>query len=138
MGSTSIYLLLNLMSTESNMDVYRVASVLGYCLLPMVLLSTLNLVISLECVSIFFFTKESYSKLIVSFFNLCSGAIGYTLSFLTILWCSYAASSIFSAVLRLTSQKFLVAYPVALFFLAFALLTIFDGKTVTVVVKSIK
>lgn len=46
-GSTSIYFLLNLMS-ESGIDAYRTASVLGYCLLPLVLLSTLSVIVSLE------------------------------------------------------------------------------------------
>lgn len=46
-GSTSIYALLNLMS-ESGIDAYRTASVLGYCLLPLVLLSMLSVIVSLE------------------------------------------------------------------------------------------
>lgn len=46
-GSASIYALLNLMS-ESGIDAYRTASVLGYCLLPLVLLSMISVVASLE------------------------------------------------------------------------------------------
>ncbi|KAG9018134.1 transporter yip1 [Tulasnella sp. 427] len=41
LGSTSIYALLNLMST-TGIDAYRTASVLGYCLLPMVAVSALS------------------------------------------------------------------------------------------------
>lgn len=55
--------------------------------------------------------------------------MGYLLSALTILWCSFSASSIFASVLRLSSQRFLVAYPVGLLYAAFALLSVFDGKT---------
>lgn len=109
-GSASIYALLNLMS-ESGIDAYRTASVLGYCLLPLVLLSVVSIALSLD------------------------GTLGYVLSALTIAWCSYSASSIFSSVLRLSSQKFLVAYPVGLLYSSFALLSVFDAKTGGVGVK---
>ncbi|KAI5475776.1 Yip1 domain family, member 5 [Pseudohyphozyma bogoriensis] len=110
-GSASIYALLNLMA-ESGIDAYRTVSVLGYCLLPLVLLSMGSIIVSLD------------------------GTLGYVLSLLTILWCAYAASSIFSSVLRLSSQKFLVAYPVGLLYAAFALISVFDGKTGGVGAKS--
>lgn len=42
-----MYALLNLMS-ESGIDAYRTASVLGYCILPLVLLSMFNVVLNLE------------------------------------------------------------------------------------------
>ncbi|KAA1127564.1 hypothetical protein PGTUg99_001961 [Puccinia graminis f. sp. tritici] len=45
LGDLSFYLLLNLMS-ETGIDAYRVASVLGYCLLPLVLLSLVTVVVS--------------------------------------------------------------------------------------------
>lgn len=51
LGSASIYTLLNLMS-EQGIDAYRVASVLGYCLLPMVGVGALSVVVTLEYVSI--------------------------------------------------------------------------------------
>ncbi|KAK4046020.1 hypothetical protein OIV83_006424 [Microbotryomycetes sp. JL201] len=90
-GSASIYALLNLMS-ENGIDAYRTASVLGYCLLPLVLLSMISVVASLD------------------------GMIGYIASSVSIVWCSYAASSIFSSVLHLSSQRLLVAYPVGLLY----------------------
>merc|ERR1711939_162056 len=99
LGSASIYCLLNLMS-EGGIDAYRTASVLGYCLLPLVLLSILSIAISLD------------------------GTLGYLLSSMTILWCSYAASSIFASVLHLSHQRVLVGYPVALLYSAFALLSV--------------
>lgn len=43
-------MLLNLMS-EKGIDAYRVASVLGYCLLPMVGMSAVSVMIALEYVS---------------------------------------------------------------------------------------
>ncbi|KAN0064661.1 hypothetical protein ACQY0O_002291 [Thecaphora frezii] len=101
MGDVSIYLLLNLMS-EGGIDAYRVASVLGYCLLPLCFLSAASVVVRLN-----------------SFF-------GYVISPLFILWCSTSASGIFVSILRLSDQRLLVAYPVCLFYACFALLSVFD------------
>ncbi|TNY22989.1 Yip1 domain family protein [Rhodotorula diobovata] len=95
-GSTAMYCLLNLMS-ESGIDAYRTASVLGYCILPLVLLSMFSVVLSLD------------------------GMLGYILSSLAVLWCSYSASSIFASVLHLSHQRFLVGYPVGLLYTAFSL-----------------
>ena len=47
LGSAFTYALLNLMSHQG-IDAYRTASVLGYCLLPLVLLSIINVVLALE------------------------------------------------------------------------------------------
>lgn len=49
-GTVGIYAILNLMS-ESGIDIYRTASVLGYCLLPMILLSFLSCVVVFRCLS---------------------------------------------------------------------------------------
>jgi hypothetical protein len=50
-GSASLYTLLNLMS-EQGIDAYRVASVLGYCLLPMVGVGTVSVLVALEYVPV--------------------------------------------------------------------------------------
>lgn len=113
LGDLSLYLLLNLMS-ETGIDAYRVASVLGYCLLPLVLLSLVTVVVSMD------------------------GILGYLLSALSILWCAYSASGIFVAVLRMSEQRLLVAYPIGLFYATFALLSVFDAKTGTVGVRAAK
>jgi hypothetical protein len=47
LGCVSIYILLNLMS-EKGIDAYRVASVLGYCLLPMVGVGAVSVMVTLE------------------------------------------------------------------------------------------
>ncbi|KAI6033110.1 Yip1-domain-containing protein [Pisolithus orientalis] len=101
LGSISIYTLLNLMS-DKGIDVYRVVSVLGYCLLPMVGVGAVSVVVTLD------------------------GVLGYMLSILSIIWCTYAASGIFVAVLRMSDQRLLVAYPVALLYGCFALLSVFN------------
>jgi len=51
--------------------------------------------------------------------------LGYMLSSLSIVWCTYAASGIFVAVLRMSDQRLLVAYPVGLVYGCFALLSVF-------------
>ncbi|KAI9104621.1 hypothetical protein DFS34DRAFT_567244, partial [Phlyctochytrium arcticum] len=99
LGVASVYAILNLMS-ESGIDGYRTASVLGYCLLPMVVLS--------------------------SFSTLLHGhVIGLILGALSVLWCTYSASVMFTTVLSMNEQRLLVAYPVGLLYSAFALLAIF-------------
>lgn len=50
----SIYTLLNLMS-DKGIDIYRVVSVLGYCLLPMVGVGAVSVVVTLEYVLPVFF-----------------------------------------------------------------------------------
>lgn len=47
LGCLSVYGILNLMS-ENGIDGYRTASVLGYCLLPMVLLSSISILLNLR------------------------------------------------------------------------------------------
>ncbi|KAJ9125285.1 hypothetical protein QFC22_000241 [Naganishia vaughanmartiniae] len=47
LGTTAIYLLLNVMS-ETGIDAYRTASVLGYCLLPMVALGGIGMGVGIE------------------------------------------------------------------------------------------
>ncbi|KAH7888758.1 Yip1-domain-containing protein [Phlebopus sp. FC_14] len=101
LGSISIYTLLNLMS-DKGIDVYRVVSVLGYCLLPMVGVGAVSVVVTLD------------------------GFVGYLLSLLSIIWCTFAASGIFVAVLRMSDQRLLVAYPVGLLYGCFALLSVFN------------
>ncbi|RDB25365.1 Protein YIPF5 [Hypsizygus marmoreus] len=102
-GSASMYTLLNLMS-ERGIDAYRVVSVLGYCLLPMVGVSAISVMMVLD------------------------GTFGYLLSILSILWCTYSASGIFVAVLQMSDQRLLVAYPVGLLYGCFALLSVFTGS----------
>lgn len=103
LGTLSLYLLLNLMS-QTGIDAYRVSSVLGYCLLPLVLTSFFSIALNLDSL------------------------IGYVLSIFSIVWCSYAASGIFVSVLQMQNQRYLVAYPVMLFYASFALLTVFQTR----------
>ncbi|CAG8801645.1 15502_t:CDS:2, partial [Dentiscutata erythropus] len=86
LGWFSIYMILDLMS-ESGVDGYRTASVLGYCLLPLVLLSCIGVMVPL------------------------SGPFGLIASALAISWCTYSSSTMFVTVLQMSEQRILVAYP---------------------------
>ncbi|XP_074252177.1 protein YIPF7 [Saimiri boliviensis] len=99
-GCLVIHALLNLMSS-SGVSYGCVASVLGYCLLPMVILSGCAMFFSLQ------------------------GTFGTMSSLVIIGWCSLSASKIFISALDMEGQQLLVAYPCALLYGLFALLTIF-------------
>ncbi|KAJ8385771.1 hypothetical protein AAFF_G00182150 [Aldrovandia affinis] len=100
MGCLGMYTLLNLMSLIA-VSYGCVASVLGYCLLPMVGLSTFAIFFSLQ------------------------GVLGTLFALLVISWCSLSASKIFISTLAMDGQQLLVAYPCALLYGVFALLTVF-------------
>ncbi|XP_036056083.1 protein YIPF7 [Onychomys torridus] len=99
-GCLGIYTLLNLMSS-AGVSYGCVASVLGYCLLPMIILSSCAIFFSLQ------------------------GTFGTVSAMLIIIWCSLSASKIFISALAMEGQQLLVAYPCALFYGLFALLTVF-------------
>lgn len=99
-GCFGIHALLNLMSS-SGVSYGCVASVLGYCLLPMVILSSCAVFFSLQ------------------------GTAGTMSALLIITWCSLSASKIFISALAMEGQQLLVAYPCALLYGLFALLTVF-------------
>lgn len=112
LGVLSIYGILNLMS-EQGLDGYRAASVMGYSLLPMVIFSSLSTLLHFRYS---FFFARAYAL---------SGYVALVLSIISISWCTYSASLIFVTVLAMTEQRWLVAYPIALVYSAFALLAVF-------------
>jgi len=99
-GVVALYLLLNIMS-EDGVGIGCVASVVGYCILPMVFLSSMSIILSL------------------------TGALGVILTAVTVGWCSFSASNLFVLGLSMQSQQLLVAYPCALLYGVFALITVF-------------
>lgn len=104
----------------SSLTYPRSASIVGYCLLPLVLVSTLGIVVPLD------------------------GLFGYIVTILSITWCSYSSSSMFTVagklfwnktsynVLtstgRMTSMRGLVAYPMVLFYGSFGIMAIFSSR----------
>ncbi|KAI8333659.1 hypothetical protein BC941DRAFT_462547 [Chlamydoabsidia padenii] len=101
LGVGSIYLLLNMMSQQVGVNWALTASVLGYCLLPMAMLSGISIVLQL------------------------GGRVGLSLAVISIIWCTLSSSAMFTSVLHMHDQRLLVIYPVGLFYACFALMTVF-------------
>lgn len=99
-GCVAVWLLLNMMSL-TGVSFSCIVSVLGYCLLPMVFLSMFAILFSLQ------------------------GFMGNAVALVAILWCSMSASKLFVIALAMDAQQLLVAYPCALLYGVFALLTVF-------------
>ena len=91
---------LNLVS-ERGIDFWMTCSVLGYSLLPVVCMSGLAVVISLQ--------------------NL----LGVILSAVAIGWATHAATRLFVIKMSLAEGYYLIAYPSMLLYSAFVLITIF-------------
>lgn len=104
----------------SSLTYPRSASVLGYCLLPLVLVAIFGVVIPLD------------------------GLFGYIITSMAIMWCAYSSSSMFTVVGmyqqliaqsyqltrigRMTSMRGLVAYPMVLFYGSFGIMAIFSSR----------
>jgi hypothetical protein len=100
-GSILLFLLLNLMSKNNGILLYNTISVLGYCLIPIVLLSF---------IAVFLDMKNIF---------------GGILSLVAIVLSSLNASRFFEIGLDMYSQRWLIFYPVALFYTCFVLVTIY-------------
>lgn len=105
LGNLSLWTILSLMAPTST-GFLRTASVLGYCLLPLVGVSALGMVMNMD------------------------GLVGYGVTITAIAWSTYSASAIFVSVLQMTDTRMLVAYPVALFYSIFAILSLFSEAVV--------
>lgn len=100
LGTGCLYVLLNLMALKT-IDFMSVMSVLGYCMLPLVATSALGIFVALNNI------------------------FGYAIAFTTIAWCTWSSSAIFVSYLQLSQMRALVAYPLALFYGIFSLMTLF-------------
>jgi len=99
-GLLGLWGIFNLMS-DKGIDIYRTASVMGYSLLPIVLLAALSVLADLR------------------------GWAGVVLLPAVVLWCTSAATLLFVVALEADDQRWLFAYPILLFYTCFALITIF-------------
>jgi len=99
-GCFLLHVILVLMAAESP-SYDRTASIMGYCLVPIVVLGFLGVPFGL------------------------TSFVGKCVSVLFVLWATAAATRLIEAALNMRNQRWLVAYPVALLYSAFALLTIF-------------
>ena len=93
---------------SSTLTFPRSASVLGYCLLPLVMASLVGVVLPMD------------------------GMAGYVLTSLAIVWCTYSSSGMFCAVGRMRAMRGLVAYPLALFYGCFGIMEVFASRGVNI------
>lgn len=89
---------------SSTLTFVRSASVLGYCLLPLVMTSAVGIIMPMDTL------------------------IGYILTSAAISWCTTSASGMFCAVGRMRGMRGLVAYPLALFYAGFGIMGIFSSR----------
>ncbi|ODA76981.1 hypothetical protein RJ55_07498 [Drechmeria coniospora] len=82
----------------------RSASVLGYCLLPLVATSLFGIAMPMDT------------------------PLGIVLTSAAIVWCTYSASGMFCAVGRMKGMRALVAYPLALFYVGFGIMGVFSSR----------
>lgn len=89
---------------SSTLTIARSASVLGYCLLPLVMVSAVGVVMPMD-----------------TFLGIC-------LTSVAIMWSTYSASGMFCTVGRMRGMRGLVAYPLALFYVGFGIMGIFSSR----------
>lgn len=103
-GTVSLHYLFKFMSDSVEIDITRSVSVIGYCMLPLILICVIGVFHSLD--------------------NL----FGYLISAVAVFWCTFSASGFFVAVLKLHNVRPLIAYPLCMFYTVFALMAIFVEK----------
>lgn len=101
-GCLAMTLILNLVSPNDPISIWTVTSILGYSLLPVNMLAALK-VVSLGYLDYF----------------------GRILALLTIAWSTKAATRLLEEGCGMRDQRYLVAYPIALVYSAFVMITIF-------------
>ena len=99
-GCISMYTVINLIHPHG-LDFWKVCSVLGYCLLPVIALAAAAIVIDLK------------------------GWLGFFLAFGSIIWATLSSTRLLDGTIELTDQYWLVAYPVMLLYSCFVLITIY-------------
>jgi len=102
-GCVALCFVLNLMSPGGAISVWTVTSILGYALLPVNALAGINILYRLHRLR----------------------AFGMVLSAVVIIWCSVASTRLFEIGCGFRDQRYLVAYPIALIYSAFVIITIF-------------
>ena len=101
-GCVAINTLLNLMCEDNvKIDMLHTVSIVGYCVLPIIFLSTINIVFNLK------------------------GKIGFFLSTFFVLWSAFISARFFEKLTAMRHQRYLLLYPMALYYACFALITVF-------------
>lgn len=101
-GNLLIFILFNLMS-KLILPLYNIMSTLGYCLLPMLIVGFLGIIVPLQ------------------------NTFGIILSLSLSAWSAYSASNYLEMMMDLPSndRKALILYPLYLYYVSFAMITIF-------------
>jgi len=104
LGCLFLTLVLNLMSPALPVSIWTVASILGYALLPVNILAVCKI-------------------LLVDLVKL--EKVGRVCGILTICWCTVASTRLLEQKCGMRAQRYLLAYPIALLYSAFVMITIF-------------
>lgn len=103
-GCFAMTLIINLMSPKAEgVSLWRVTSILGYCLLPVNFLAALNCILFLKY----------------------RGFLGLALAAMSVLWCTVASTRLFERSCDMRNQRYLIAYPIAMLYTSFVMITIF-------------
>ncbi|KAG0669892.1 transporter yip1 [Maudiozyma exigua] len=105
-GTVSLHSLSKLMFNHNTqqqitLHFFNTASILGYCFLPLCLLTALGIVMNLD------------------------NNFGYIMGFLAVIWSTWSASGFLNSLLQLQNARALIAYPLAIYYSVFALMAIF-------------
>jgi hypothetical protein len=104
-GCLSMTVIVNLMSVTDSISFWTVCSILGYALIPVNLLGLVKLVV------IYLVNLQTF---------------GYVLGLLAVAWSTTASTRLLElGYVGLREQRYLIAYPIALLYSAFVLMTIF-------------
>ena len=100
-GTCGIFVIINLMAKAgSYVELYTCLSVLGYALAPFCLLAYLSIFLQLN------------------------NQVGYIICFAFVLWSTVSATRLFEYGLDMEDKKYLIAYPIILFYAVFMQMTI--------------
>jgi hypothetical protein len=99
MGCIGAWLLVNVMSNKEGIDLYTTMSIVGYGLLPVVLLAFFGVFMKL------------------------TGPVGIFLSVCTVIWCTVTASRFLECAVNMFHQRWLIAYPVMMIYICFVIIT---------------
>ena len=101
-GCLAIYFIINLMSKHGQyVEFYKIISILGYSLLPFAILA------------------------LMAVFTDMHSILGGIASSMMILWSTVTATRYLEYGLDMEDKKYLIAYPITLFYFVFLLLTVF-------------
>ena len=106
-GCISMTLIANLMSPTEPISIWTVTSILGYALLPVNVLAVMK---------VFFMNQYTGINFVT---------LGRLLALVTVAWSTTASTRLLEVGCGLRDQRYLLAYPIALLYSAFVLITIF-------------